>query len=42
MKSIYETFTEEEYEQLKAAKHVTGLTWHDFIMTLQHKPKSYS
>jgi len=37
MKSIYETFTDEEYEQLKSAKKDHASTWHDFIMLLAER-----
>lgn len=30
MKTINETFTDEEYENIKKLKN--GLSWHDFIM----------
>lgn len=32
MKTINETFTDEEYKQLKEKKN--GKSWHDFIMEL--------
>ena len=38
MKRISETFTNEEFENLKKAKRKKS--WHDFIMELAEKPKS--
>jgi predicted CopG family antitoxin len=32
MKTLNETFTDEEYERLKRFKEGTGLSWHDFIL----------
>jgi len=32
MKHLYETFTDEEFEQLKQAKENANLNWHDFII----------
>ena len=43
MKTINETFTDEEYEALLKRKLETNLTWHDFIMLLDVKPiKGYT
>jgi hypothetical protein len=35
MRTINETFTDEEYDKLKIVKN--GLSWHDFIMILTSK-----
>ena len=37
MKHLRETFTDEEFEQLRRAKEHSGKNWHDFIMTLAVK-----
>lgn len=37
MKTINETFTDEEYAKLKEKKD--GLSWHDFIMQLVEEKK---
>jgi len=37
MKTINETFTDEEFEQLKASKG--NKNWHDFIMELTKNEK---
>lgn len=34
MKTIYETFTDKEAEELIVIKLAVGLNWHDFIMLL--------
>ena len=36
MKHLRETFTDQEYAQLKDAKTRVNLTWHEFIMLLKH------
>jgi hypothetical protein len=35
MKHLRETFTEDEFKQLKIAKNNLGQNWHDFIMNLK-------
>jgi len=34
MKSINETFTDEEFKRLRKKKILSKFKWHDFIMTL--------
>lgn len=34
MKHLRETFTDEEFEQLRKRKEQSKLNWHDFIMQL--------
>jgi len=34
MKHLRETFTDQEFANLKEAKKLSGKNWHDFIMTL--------
>lgn len=36
LNTINETFTEEEFKELKNIKIKTGLNWHDFIMFAAH------
>ena len=33
MKTLNETFTDEEYESMLHVKKESGLNWHDFILT---------
>ena len=33
MKTLNETFTDEEYETMLRVKKESGLNWHDFILT---------
>jgi hypothetical protein len=34
MKTLNETFTDDEFDRLVIAKKKIGLNWHEFIMTL--------
>jgi len=34
MKTLFEKFEDAEYKKLRDVKIKTGLTWHDFILTL--------
>ena len=36
MNTINETFTENEFEEIKSIKKKTGLNWHDFILRASH------
>jgi hypothetical protein len=36
LKTINETFTEDEFEEIEAIKKKTGLNWHDFILRAAH------
>ena len=37
MKTINVTFTDEEYEKLNKSKETSGLSWHDFIISVGNK-----
>lgn len=37
MKTLNETFTEEEYESIKKVKEKSGKSWHDFIISAAEK-----
>lgn len=39
MKTLLEKFTDDEFIQLKKEKEKTGLTWHDWLLTLTGKDK---
>jgi len=39
MKSLYETFTDQEFASLLRSKKQSEKNWHDFIMTLANLPK---
>jgi hypothetical protein len=32
MKSLYERFTDEEFETMQELKNASGLGWHDFLL----------
>ena len=34
MKTINESFTEEEFADMKAGKDSIGITWHDFLFAI--------
>ena len=36
MKHLRETFTDQEFKELKEAKTRVGFNWHDFIMLLRY------
>jgi len=36
MKHLRETFTDQEFAELKEAKDRVKMTWHEFIMILKH------
>lgn len=37
LKTVNETFSDEEFEELKKAKDESGMSWHDFILTLAER-----
>ncbi|MCW7077488.1 MAG: hypothetical protein OCU18_09485 [Candidatus Syntrophoarchaeum sp.] len=40
MKTLNETFTDEEYETMLSVKKESGLNWHDFILNACLKRES--
>jgi len=39
LKTLNESFTDQEFERLKQAKNLFGKNWHDYIMTFAMRPK---